>query len=139
MKKIIALVMFSLWSLFNSGVYAEEAKDAHKPHQHRHPEHTKIKNPLAMSEQSIAEGRKFFEKHCMACHGKAGTGGIGSDLTSVARKHGSSDGEVFHVISDGVQGTAMRGFGNELSEKMRWHVVNYLNSLKKSEKNKMGQ
>lgn len=75
MKKIITLVMFSLGSLLNSGIYAEEAKDAHKPHQHRRPEHTKIKNPLAMSERSIAEGRKFFERHCMACHGKAGTGG----------------------------------------------------------------
>ena len=114
--------------------WAEEMKDEHKTHQHRHLEHAKIMNPVAMTALSIAEGGKLFEKHCMACHGKEGKGGIGPDLTGTALKHGSTDGEVFHVITDGVTGTAMRGFGDELSEKMRWHLVNYLNSLKTSDK-----
>ena len=112
---------------------AEEMNAAHKPHQHRHLEYAKIKNPIAMTEQSLAEGGKRFEKHCMACHEKTGKGGIGPDLTGTALKHGSTDGEVFHVITDGVQGAAMKGFREELTEEMRWHLVNYLASLRKNE------
>jgi mono/diheme cytochrome c family protein len=87
-----------------------------------------------MTAQSIAEGRKLFENHCMACHGK--TGKVGPDLKGPLRIHGNSDGEIFHVITAGVKGTAMKGFKDELSDEMRWHLVNYIASLKKNEINK---
>ena len=38
----------------------------------------------------------------------------------------SSDGEIFQVITDGVPATVMRAFKEELTEEMRWHLVNYL-------------
>jgi mono/diheme cytochrome c family protein len=133
MKETIVFMIFSVFFCLTYGsAAAEEMKDSHKAHQHRHLEYAKIKNPIAMTAQSIAEGGKLFEKHCMACHGKGGKGGIGPDLTGNARKHGSTGGEMFHVITDGVAGTAMKGFGNELSEKMRWHLVNYITSLRKT-------
>jgi len=112
----------------------EERKDTHEPHKHRHPEYAKIKNPVAMSARSIAEGGKLFEKYCMECHGKTGKEGSGPDLKGPPRIHGNSDGEIFHVITDGVKGTAMKGFRNELSDEMRWHLVNFINSLRKTEK-----
>jgi mono/diheme cytochrome c family protein len=89
-----------------------------------------------MTEQSIAEGRKLFENHCMACHESTGKGAIGPDLKGSLLIHGNSDGEIFHVISAGVKGTAMKGFKDELSDKERWHLVNYLASLRNIEKNK---
>lgn len=87
-----------------------------------------------MTEQSIAEGRKLFEKHCIACHGKSEKGGIGPDLKGSLRIHGNSDGEIFHVIAAGVKGTTMKGFREELSDEMRWQLVNYIKSLKYSDK-----
>lgn len=114
----------------------EEKKEAHEPHRHRHLEYAKIKNPIAMTAQSITEGKKLFEKHCMACHGKTGKGGIGTDLKASLRIHGNSDGEIFHVITAGVKGTAMKGFKNELSDEMRWHLVNFITSLRKTENSK---
>jgi mono/diheme cytochrome c family protein len=114
----------------------EEKKEAHGPRRHRHPEYEKIKNPIAITAHSIAEGKKLFEKHCMACHGKTGEGGIGSDLKASLRIHGNSDGEIFHIITAGVKGTAMKGFRKELSDEMRWHLVNYIISVRKTEKNK---
>jgi mono/diheme cytochrome c family protein len=135
LKRIIVFLIISIYFCLPYGsAAAEEMNDAHKPHQHRHREYAKIKNPIAMTEQSIAEGRKLFENYCMACHVKTEKGGIDPDLKGSLWIHGNSDGEIFHVISAGVKGTAMKGFKDELSEEMRWHLVNYIKSLKYSDK-----
>ena len=89
-----------------------------------------------MTAQSIAAGKKLFEKYCMDCHIKMGKGGIDPDLKGPLRIHGNTDGEIFHVITDGVKGTTMTGFREELSDEMRWHLVNYITSLRKKDINK---
>ncbi len=43
-------------------------------------------------------------------------GGIGPPLKGPAQIRVNTDGEIFHGIADGVAGTAMKGFKNELSE-----------------------
>lgn len=135
MKDIIVFLIISVFFCLPYDSAAAE-KDTHKPHQHRHPEYADKVNPVAKTEMSILQGRKLYEKHCMVCHGTAGKGGIGPDLTGAVRKHGSTDGEVFHIVTDGVQGTAMKGFRDELSDEMRWHLVNYVTGLKKTDSNK---
>lgn len=127
MRHISFLLIILLVSLHG---WAQE--EHHKHEQHRHPEYAKIKNPVAKTEKSVAEGRRLYEKHCIACHGKAAKGGIGPDLTVPSRMHGSTDGEMFHVIADGVAGTAMKGFRNDLSDEMRWNLINYITRLRKS-------
>ena len=52
---------------------------AHDPSQHEagahhHPEAAKLKNPVPANEQSIAEGKAQYVKHCAQCHGDAGKG-----------------------------------------------------------------
>ncbi len=42
---------------------------------------------------------------------------------------GHTDGQLFDWVSNGVAGTAMRGFGNELSAEERWQVINYIRSF----------
>jgi len=111
-------------------------KDAHKTHEHRHMKYAKIKNPIAKTEKSITQGRKLYEEHCIACHGESGKGGVGPNLRGPVRIHGNTDGEMFHVITDGVAGTAMKGFKKELTDEMRWHLVNYIKSLKNAEEAK---
>jgi mono/diheme cytochrome c family protein len=113
--------------------FAQEENHQYK--HHRHPEYAKIKNPIAKTEKSIAQGRKLYEKHCKACHGETGKGGICPDLTVSVRIHGNTDGEMFHVITDGAVGTTMKGFRKELSDEMRWHLVNYITSLRKKDAN----
>jgi mono/diheme cytochrome c family protein len=89
-----------------------------------------MKNPVAMTAQSLSEGAKLYGEHCIACHGELGKGGTGPNLTGSVRIHGNTDGEMFHVITDGVAGTAMKGFKKEMMEEMRWHLVNYIKSLR---------
>jgi len=129
-EKIVFMIISVFLCLPYGSAAAEEMKDAHKPNHHRHQENAKIKNPISKTEKSVARGRKLYEKHCLACHGEGGKGGIGPNLTDSVRIHGNTDGEMFHVITAGVAGTAMKGFEKELTKEMRWHLVNYIKNLR---------
>lgn len=77
-----------------------EFKQAHQPH--RHEEYARIKNPILMNESSVARGGDLFNKHCITCHGESERGSVASDLTDNLWIHGHTDGEIFHVISEGI-------------------------------------
>ncbi len=133
MRMTVFLIVMILTAPSFAAIIHEEPH-GHGPH--RHLQYEKMKNPVAMTEQSIAQGRQLYEKHCLACHGESGKGGIGPSLTGPARMHGGTDGEIFHVITDGVAGTAMKGFKKELPDKTRWDLVNYIKSLEKKKRAK---
>ena len=108
------------------------------PGAHQHPEAAKITNPVAADATSVAAGKQIYEKNCANCHGKtgAGDGAMGTELnpkpsvlSDAEWKHGSSDGEIFTVIKDGVKGTGMKAFNSKLATKDIWNVVNYVRSL----------
>src|SRR4029450_1160181 len=97
-----------------------------------------IKNPVAADAASIAAGQQVYEKNCASCHGKtgAGDGAMGAELNpkpanlaGAEWKHGSTDGEIYTVIKDGVKGTGMKAFNSKLATKDIWNVVNYVHSL----------
>jgi len=127
---LLSSSFFMMELLMPFGGIAQEEHPMHM--QHRHPEYSTMPNPIARSAKSVLQGKKLYEKHCRACHGEAGKGGIGPDLTDNVWKHGNADGEVFLIITDGVRGTAMKGFKNELSDEMRWHLVNFIAGLRKN-------
>ena len=52
-----------------------------------------------------------------------------SDLSDADWKHGSSDGEIFVVIRDGVKNTGMKTFAKKLTAHQIWDVVNYVRSI----------
>jgi mono/diheme cytochrome c family protein len=105
---------------------------------HHHPEAAKNQNPVKADETSIAAGKQVYEKNCANCHGKtgAGDGAMGAELnpkpsnfTDAEWKHGSSDGEIFAVIKDGVKGTGMKSFNSKLTPHQMWDAINYLRTL----------
>jgi cbb3-type cytochrome c oxidase subunit III len=117
---------------------------AYQEHQHpaggahHHPEAAKVTNPVKADPASIAAGKQVFEKNCASCHGKTGKGDgmMGeeltpkpADLTRGEWKHGSTDGEIFAVIKDGVKGTGMKSFNSKLTAHQIWDVVNYVRTL----------
>ena len=102
------------------------------------PEAAKIKNPVAASPESLAAGKRSYTRLCGKCHGPEGAGdGTGatgtvppSDLTDAKWDYGSSDGELFSVIHDGVPNSAdMEGYAARMSDADIWNVVNYVRSL----------
>lgn len=127
------LIIFSFFHLVAAYAFAYGDSAVHEPQQHRHTEYSKIKNAIPMTEQSVSKGREIYEKHCIACHGESGRGGIGVNLADESWLHGGNDGEIFHSITDGIKGTQMKGFKKELTKESRWHLVNYIKSLRKGE------
>jgi mono/diheme cytochrome c family protein len=108
------------------------------PGAHHHPEAATIQNPVPSSAASIAAGKKLFDKHCSECHGDTGKGdGMMGDeldpkpanLTDAEWKHGSTDGEIFVVIRDGVKGTGMKAFAKKMTAHQMWDVVNFVRSI----------
>jgi len=99
----------------------------------------KLKNPVPADEKSVAAGKQIYQRHCAVCHGSSGNGGSGSDisppapsLTSGKWKHGSSDGEIFTVIKEGVPPDFyMEPWGDRLKDEEIWNTVNYIRSLAK--------
>jgi mono/diheme cytochrome c family protein len=133
--RFATLVTIGVISLaFGVGLAAQ-----HKDAAHRHGNAAKMKNPAAASAESIASGRKLYDRHCSECHGDTGKGdgmaGEGldqrpSNLADAEWEHGSTDGEIFVVIRDGAgPKSEMKPFAKKIPERQIWDVVNFVRTL----------
>ena len=124
----IALIAIMLASLTGIVLVAQGNADA-----------AKVANPVAATPESIAAGQPIYRRYCAACHGLNAEGGAGNDLTPPAPdltdaewKRGSSDGEMFSVIKNGVPPELnMEAWGDRIKDTDIWNVVNYVRSLAK--------
>jgi mono/diheme cytochrome c family protein len=104
------------------------------------PEAMKVKNPVPATAESVTAGKQIFQKRCAPCHGSNAEGGSGSDLIPAAPDltddkwdHGSTDGEIFDVIKNGVPPDFnMTPWNDQLQDPDIWNVVNYLRSIARS-------
>ena len=96
-----------------------------------------IKNPVKPTAASVTAGAAAYKKFCAYCHGAEGKGDgplapEGSNppnLTDAEWVHGSSDGEIFTVIANGVADSKMLKFKGKIPDQNIWHIVNFLRSL----------
>jgi mono/diheme cytochrome c family protein len=102
------------------------------------PKAAAVKNPVAANANSINKGRQAYMKACRHCHGPKGLGDgplapkdpSPADLTDAEWKYGSTDGEIFSIIANGVGGNSeMKGVRSELTTTDMWNIVNYLRSI----------
>jgi cbb3-type cytochrome c oxidase subunit III len=99
-------------------------------------EAAKLKNPVPSNAESIEAGKKLYGRHCASCHGRGGkgdgglalSGGEPSDLTDDVWDYGSTDGEIFVAIRDGLSAD-MLAYKEKMKEKEIWQVVVFLRSL----------
>jgi len=92
-----------------------------------------IPNPTAMSDASLANGRKYFQINCSVCHGEAGLGNgpatqygmPGINLTTDITK-ARTDGYIYGMIRNG---RGLMPTYNRIEEMDRWDVVNYVRGL----------
>ena len=94
--------------------------------------HAMTRNPIAPTSESIAAGQVVYERYCLTCHGVNGLGdgpgGEGlepppADLSVHVPHHG--DGHLYRFISEGIEGSAMVGLADNLTEEEIWHVINF--------------
>jgi cytochrome c oxidase cbb3-type subunit 3 len=93
------------------------------------------RNPFAGDPKAARAGEYEFRINCAFCHGLGGRGGgRGPDLSKAFKRHGSSDGDVFRTISNGVAGTAMpangtNGQGVGMTDDEIWQIITYIRSI----------
>ncbi|KQR95043.1 cytochrome C [Chryseobacterium sp. Leaf180] len=93
----------------------------------------------AFSEDNIAAGKEVFQTNCVSCHSEGGRGGIGPNLTD-GFWHNQPEKtlfkNVFHVVENGVTGTAMQAWGKNgvLSGTEIQNVAAYVYSINQLQK-----
>lgn len=118
------LIIAATWLM----AYAQEPR--------RNPAAQKLKNPETSTAESVEAGKVIYKRHCASCHGPNGkgdggmalSGGTPSDLTDETWDYGSTDGEIFVAIRDGVS-SDMLAYKDKLSEKQIWQLVNFIRSI----------
>jgi mono/diheme cytochrome c family protein len=98
-----------------------------------------VKNPVAATPESVAAGKQIYVRRCASCHAASGEGGPGNDLIPAAPSlvdsqwdHGSTDGEIFDSIKNGVAPDFnMVPWKDQLKDEQIWQVVNYIRSIAK--------
>jgi len=108
------------------------------PKKGGNPDAAKIKNPVAATPESIASGKRIYQRLCTKCHGpegkgdgEAATGAQPSDLTAPTLQYGASDGEMFSVLRHGTS-RDMESYAERISEADTWNVINYVKTLRAS-------
>ena len=106
----------------------------------------KTKNPVAATPESIEKGKALYlardKGNCIYCHGETGAGNEANlpklrrkpaDLSNKERMTAMTDGEVFWKITKGINGIMPAGERKMPEAEERWHVVNYIRTLPKTE------
>ena len=81
---------------------------------------------LVTDEVTIAAAGKTFVQYCSACHGSAGEGGVGPNLTDNYWLHGGSVSDVFTVIKHGVPEKGMIAWDGQLSPDQMQGLASYI-------------
>ncbi|KGE15808.1 cbb3-type cytochrome c oxidase N-terminal domain-containing protein [Sphingobacterium deserti] len=76
-----------------------------------------------------ASGKAIFMANCVACHGNAGEGGIGPNLTDDYWLHGADIKDIFKVVKYGVAAKGMVPWEQTLTPGQIAEVSNYILSL----------
>jgi len=84
---------------------------------------------IDVSVETLSEGKAIFSQNCMACHGAAGEGGIGPNLTDDYWLHGGTIKHVFKTIKYGVPDKGMIAWEQQLSPVQIAQVANYILSI----------
>ena len=91
-------------------------------------------NPIAMSEDSVKNGKLIFSQECAYCHGENGRGMSNKaatletdtpDLLEGLKSH--SEGDFHWKVLKGKG--EMPGYEGELSDREIWDILNYLKSV----------
>ncbi|HQQ93838.1 MAG TPA: cytochrome c [Bacteroidia bacterium] len=127
----VLLIAFATMSFVSS--YQEKPKPWKAPDTAK-----KMKNPVAKSDESLAEAKALFTKHCKSCHGSKGLGdGPKSKELDTAcgdfstkEFQDQSDGELFYKTKEGRDD--MPSFKKKITDDEEiWSIVNYMRTLAK--------
>jgi mono/diheme cytochrome c family protein len=138
-KELTRLTLALLLSAATIVVGRWPVASAHEGHKRKNAPASakKLKNPLAATEENVAGGRSLFSRHCAVCHGEDGKAKTEAaaamrvkptDLTGKAM-HGITDGEIYWVVTSGIQKSGMPAFKAKASDTERWQMALFVKHL----------
>ncbi len=89
---------------------------------------------------SVDDGHTLYLTNCLPCHGVSGKGDgpagralnpAPADLIQHAAPGVHTDGQLFDWITNGYPGSAMPAFKDQLTDRQRWEIINFLRTLAK--------
>ena len=78
----------------------------------------------------VAHGAEIFAVRCASCHTADGRGLIGPNLTDLYQIHGTTRMDMFQTVKNGVPGTAMPAWGEQLAPSEVVAVVTFATTLR---------
>ncbi|HTG81868.1 MAG TPA: cytochrome c [Geobacteraceae bacterium] len=147
MRRIAKLTVLAVAPLLAAAIWMDE-QPSHKPFQapvlpppkgsvpvsgkEVVTQEMELKNPVAPTAASVAQGKALFEINCRMCHGQtaAERGPVGKKLTPPPpgldhdMVQGLSDAAIFKAITFGFG--RMPPFQDKLLPQERWSLVNFL-------------
>lgn len=106
---------------------AEEQKAAYLKRSANNVDENTVK--LLTDASAIDAGKTVFTQNCAACHGKAGEGTVGPNLTDDYWLHGGSIHDIFKTVKYGWPEKGMRSWKDDLSPMQIAQVTSYIKSL----------
>lgn len=96
-----------------------------------------VASAVPATAESLARGQQLYTQSCMVCHGASGRGDGPAGRTlrpppADLRVHmaaGHTDAQLFEWVSNGVAGTQMPPFKDQLAAEDRWHLINYIRTF----------
>lgn len=79
---------------------------------------------------ALSSGKTLFTTNCAACHGAAGEGGVGPNLTDDYWLHGSDVKDVFKTIKYGYPEKGMKAWQQDLGARQIHEVSSFIISLR---------
>lgn len=112
--------------------YKKELADAavqKEEYRKKHAEEVDETTVTMMDPSGISAGKTLFTENCRACHGGAGEGGIGPNLTDDHWLHGGGIKNIFKTIKYGWPDKGMKSWQAELRPLQIQQVASYIMSL----------
>lgn len=78
----------------------------------------------------LALGKTIYDANCVACHGSAGEGGIGPNMTDDYWIHGGSIKDMFKIIKNGVTEKGMQAWASQLRPVDMQRVASYILTMR---------
>jgi cytochrome c oxidase cbb3-type subunit 3 len=89
---------------------------------------------MAAVPAQVEEGRAIFEQFCVVCHGAAGEGNVGPNLTDRYWLHGGTPMSIWKTLTNGVTDKGMAAWAGQLGPARVQKVVAYVLTLKDTDR-----
>jgi cytochrome c oxidase cbb3-type subunit 3 len=106
---------------------AEKEKEAYLSKAAEKVNETNVK--ALLSDADLSKGKQIYSTYCAACHGNAGEGGVGPNLTDKYWLHGGGIKNIFKVIKYGVPAKGMISWQTQLKPSEIQQVASYILTL----------